>query len=109
MTITFAELVDRLADVPVWVGIASDENGMAITLDGASSARSIRLPVRGDFDAAATELVLSATLRERITSPADLATGRSGRGWHVRGSWPEFAILWPVEAWRAITPRPPRA
>jgi hypothetical protein len=85
--VTFAELFDRMSSAGVSVGIDLDAGeGLVITLDAASSGRSIRYPVAGHVDRAAREIILSGGLRE-LLGAAD--------GSHVRGSWPEFLGLWP--------------
>jgi hypothetical protein len=88
--VTFADFYDRMTTAGVTIGIDVDASGPAVLLTGGS--RSIRVAARRGFDAAAVEIVLSGRLREALG-----ASDAHGRGWHVRGRWPEFVELWTLD------------
>lgn len=65
-TISFTDLHDRMTSCGITVGIEHDRRGHAITLSDPDSLRAVRFPVRGGFDRAARELVISARLQDLL-------------------------------------------
>lgn len=94
-TIRFAELVERLEAVGLTVGLERHASHHAIAIVDPGNCRAIRMPVDGDFDRAATLLVLSGRLRETLgiahAAGSWTAPGRPC----VSGRWPELLTCWP--------------
>jgi hypothetical protein len=92
--ISFGELVERLEDAGLTVGLERHDGGLAITVVDPDGCRAIRLPVRGCFDRAATLLVLSGRLRE-AGGPTHAVGSWTATGTCVSGRWPELLTCWP--------------
>lgn len=94
-TVRFAELVDRLEAVGLTVGVERHDRRHAITIVDPDSCRAIRIPVEGDFDRAATVLVLSGRLREMLGVTQPCGSWMRPPRAYVSGRWPELLSCWP--------------